>query len=215
MTAKTDNHDLRAKLELRRYFLRKFHADDPPDVLDCCQGGGLLWKQLRKEFMTRSYWGVDLKPKRGRVKLDSVRILQQPGWPQNVVDIDTYGSPWKHWAAMLPNAKGPITVFLTVGQRITGTVGKVSKGAIEALGLKGMYANLPAGFHPKLAGHVLRYCLAMGCDYGIMLIEVLEAETDNRNVRYIGVRLGPANDNARLEPGASEPEQVGKEPAHV
>ena len=45
---RTDNSDPRAKLELRRYFLRKYHPDDPPDVLDCCEGEGLLWRRLRR-----------------------------------------------------------------------------------------------------------------------------------------------------------------------
>jgi hypothetical protein len=94
--AKTDNHDPRAKLELRRYFLRKYHGDGLARVLDCCQGSGLLWGTLRQEFECESYWGLDLKRKPGRLSIDSSRVLAQPGWPQDVIDIDTYGSPWKH-----------------------------------------------------------------------------------------------------------------------
>jgi hypothetical protein len=95
MTAskKTDNHNPKAKLLLRRHFLDKYHADGNADVLDCCQAGGLLWKEIRKTHQIARYWGVDLKPKKGRLKIDSVRILQQSGWPQNVIDIDTYGEP--------------------------------------------------------------------------------------------------------------------------
>lgn len=107
MSIKTDNKDPAAKLELRRHFLRTYHARGPVHVLDCCQATGFLWRTLRAEFAVTSYWGLDLKPKKGRLQLDSVRVLQQRGWNQNVVDVDTYGSPWKHWAALLPNITQP------------------------------------------------------------------------------------------------------------
>lgn len=92
---KTDNKDPSAKLELRRYFLRKYHAGEPIHVLDCCQATGFLWRTLRQEFPIASYWGLDLKPKKGRLQIDSTRVLEQNGWKQNVVDVDTYGSPWE------------------------------------------------------------------------------------------------------------------------
>ncbi|HZU48538.1 MAG TPA: hypothetical protein VFA16_15010, partial [Mycobacterium sp.] len=92
---KTDNGNLEAKLGLRRHFLRRYHMENKPMVLDCCQGDGIIWRKLRQEFEC-DYWGVDVKPKRGRLSIDSVRILAQPGWPHDVLDIDTYGSPWRH-----------------------------------------------------------------------------------------------------------------------
>lgn len=179
-TKKCDNHDPTAKLELRRYFLRKYHAD-PPDVLDCCQGEGVLWSQLRREFAVASYWGLDLKPKKGRLKLNSARILQQGGWPQNVIDIDTYGSPWKHWDAMVFNVVRPLTVFLTIGQWQAGTDRKI----LEALGLGEL--KVPPGIACKLHQLGLRYLL---CRDGIRIIEAVEAKS-NGSARYVGVRLEP------------------------
>src|SRR6266576_3131176 len=129
---KTDNTSPAAKLELRRYFLRAYHATEPIHVLDCCQATGFLWRTLRKEFPLASYWGLDLKPKKGRLKLDSVRVLAQPGWPQNVVDVDTYGSPWKHWTALLPHVTKPLTVFLTIGHAHRLGIDSVT---LETLGL--------------------------------------------------------------------------------
>jgi hypothetical protein len=208
MATKTDNHDSRAKLELRRYFLHRYHADTPPDVLDCCQGGGLLWRRLREQFAVRSYWGVDLKPKKGRLKLDSVRILQQPGWTQNVVDIDTYGSPWRHWMAMLPNIRQPTTVFLTIGQYQMGTAKEIK----EAVGVASL--EVPPGILCKLHGISVSYVLARGCDY-LTIREAVEAESVG-NARYIGVRLEPANDNGRDgSPAESEPTIPEKEESHV
>lgn len=192
MGSKTDNADPAAKLALRRYFLDKYHSEDPPHVLDCCQGGGLLWARLRAEYSIGSYWGVDIKPRKGRLRLDSVRILQQPGWPQNVVDVDTYGSPWKHWEALLPRISRPTTVFLTIGQKVTGTVGRMSKEAIGALGLKKLQRKLPAAFHVKLRFLALSYCLTRSYVYGITVTEAVEAVSTG-NARYVGVRLDPGD----------------------
>lgn len=215
--SKMDNFDPVAKLELRRHFLRKYHADDPPHVLDCCQGSGLLWTALRREFAVASYWGVDVKPRKGRVKLDSVRILVQPGWPQNVVDVDTYGSPWKHWDALLPQISRPTTVFLTLGQKVTGIVGALSKEAIGAIGLTSLRKLLPSAFHVKIAGLCVSYLLARSYDYGITIIEAVEAVSANRDARYIGVRVEPAETNGRGAdtPGRSEHPEPNEEVQHV
>jgi hypothetical protein len=189
---KTDNHDPSAKLALRRYFLGRYHgAEDPPHVLDCCQGSGLIWSALRREFPLAGYWGLDQKPKPGRLKIDSRRVLAQPGWTQNVVDIDTYGMPWKHWLAMLPNVRRPTTVFLTLGQRTTGTVGAVDKESLASAGLDFRRLKLPPAFHVKLARIFPSYCLARCCDFGIIIVEAVEAASDG-NARYFGVRLKPA-----------------------
>jgi len=191
-TVKTDNTNLAAKLDLRRHFLRKYHGDGPIHVLDCCQGEGLIWSRLRQEFELASYWAVDLKPKKGRLKLDSSRILAQPGWPQNVIDIDTYGSPWKHWEAMLPNVSQTTTVFLTIGQRVTGTVGRLSAEALAALGLRRLARILPTAFHVKLTSHATRHILCRANQENLALAEVQEAICQQvRNARYLGVRLKP------------------------
>lgn len=191
MAKKTDNHNPKAKLDLRRYFLRKYHADGQPiRVFDCCQGTGLLWRELRKEFEVASYWGVDVKPKAGRLKIESQRVLAQAGMTENVIDIDTYGSPWKHWQALLPNISRPTTVFLTIGQLTTGTVGSLGNAALEAMGLGPLRKILPPAFHVKLAGRVLDYCLAWRG--GVTMIEAVEAVSDG-NARYVGVRLSPSS----------------------
>ena len=214
-TSKTDNQDPRAKLALRRYFLAKYHADGPRHVLDCCQGGGVLWKRLLAEYPADSYWGLDLKQKKGRLKIDSSRILAQSGWPQNIVDIDTYGSPWKHYRAMLPNISQPTTVFVTVGQKVTGIVGKLSKEAIGAIGLKELYTQLPPAFHVKLAVLCCSTILFSTAKYGIMVVEAMET-ISGRNARYIGLRLSPkTNGHGGVTRGRSEHTQAEKEPEHV
>src|SRR5438067_975429 len=113
---KTDNHNAAAKLALRRHFLRQLAAQgEAIQVLDCFQGEGVMWKTLRSEFPVAGYWGVDVKPKKGRLKIDSARILEQSGWTQNVVDLDAYGSPWKHFQNLIATCQHSVTVFLTIG----------------------------------------------------------------------------------------------------
>lgn len=197
---KTDNAHPAAKLELRRYFLRKYHAETPPAVLDCCQGEGLLWRALRKEFPVANYWGVDLKPRRGRLSLDSVRILAQPGWTQDVVDIDTYGSPWDHWRALLPRVARPTTVFLTVGASGTSPLRtRLSKDDLAMMGITGRVRALLSkmkGASGRFFPYLLPYALALPAEYGLTIVEAVEfyePPVTTWRTRYVGVRLEQGN----------------------
>lgn len=186
---KTDNGHLRHKLELRRHFLRKYHADTPPHVFDCCQGSKVIWTTLQSEFATASYWGVDLKPKKGRVKIDSERVLNQSGWRFDVIDCDTYGAPWKHWQAIAKHATRPITAFLTIG--CTMFNGSTDNAALDALGLGAILDKLPSAFRRFLSGMSTEYSLiTIPLNAGLKIVEAIEAEADG-NARYIGVRLEP------------------------
>jgi hypothetical protein len=191
MDKKTDNSHPHAKLELRRYMLRKYHSDGQPlHVLDCCQGEGYLWTQLRKEFPIATYLGLDIKPRRGRLRMDSSRYLAQPGWPQNIVDIDTYGAPWRHWFAMLPHLRTAVTVFLTIGQSVQGG-SCLETHCRQALGLQNMH-RIPAAIAQKLNEFAISYCLTRGYDY-VKIIEAVEAICHPAgHARYFGIRLEPA-----------------------
>lgn len=184
MATKVDNANLAGKLALRRYFLQKYHADAPPVVLDCCQGSAVIWSTLRREFETSSYWGLDQKPKPGRLQVDSARVLALPGWRADVVDVDTYGSPWKHWLALVATLERPVTVFLTVGQWQMGTDGKI----LETLGLDRFSRRLPAGLARRVQDHALGYLLAAGRKRGVRIVEGMEAPR-TRTARYLGLRL--------------------------
>lgn len=187
MAKKTDNANIGAKLDLRRYFLGKYHSGGA-DVLDCCQGSGKLWHTLREEFPVDRYWGIDVKPKKGRIRLESERLLAQRGWPQNVVDIDTYGSPWKHWLSMLPNVSQAITVFLTIGQvKISGS--PLQRVVRSVLGIGNL--PIPNAIGAKLNEFAASALLTSSYDYDILLAEAVEAVSGG-NARYIGVRLEPA-----------------------
>lgn len=198
LSPQIDNSKLNAKLALRRYFLGKYHADKPPRVIDACCGDGVVWRTLRagtgagtgaEGLELASYLGIDAKRKRGRLAMDSIRFLEQPGWPADILDIDVYGSPWKHYAAALPNARGPLTVFLTIGQlRLPGTDATI----LQAIGLGAL--KPPPSILGRLHDFALTYCLTKCYDHGMILIEAAEAPR-SANARYIGLRLEPHKDH--------------------
>jgi hypothetical protein len=133
---KTDNSNLSAKLALRRYFLRKYHADGSARVLDCTEGEGIIWNRLRKEGPVQSYLGLDKKERRGGLTIDSRKVLANPRIEQDVIDIDTYGSPWKHVIALMRHRQKPVTVFLTFGD--AGIAGPGDAGLLDLLGMSAL-----------------------------------------------------------------------------
>jgi hypothetical protein len=195
MSRKTDNHNPNAKLALRRHFLNRYHLPATTikgqrdiRVLDCCQASGRLWGVLRREFAGVEYWGVDVRPKKGRLKIDSVRILDQPGVTQNVIDIDTYGSPFKHWFALLRNVRHSVTVFLTIGLVKIGG-GNADSALLEALGLRFRTLKIPNTIGARIAETSVAACIARARDFGFEIAECREAPNAGGNARYIGVRL--------------------------
>lgn len=218
-TKKTDNHNLPAKLALRRYFLRKYHARGQAEakasrrtessasarfsswyfaraessarptihVLDCCQASGRIWSVLQNEFPVASYWGVDLKPKKGRLAIDSVKILDQPGWTQNVVDVDTYDSPWKHWFALLRNCRHDVTVFLTIGMVKVGG-GNYDRALLASAGITFERLEIPNSLGARVSDLIIKHALTAESKHGLRPVEVLEAPNPG-NARYFGVRL--------------------------
>lgn len=210
---KTDNHNPKVKLDLRRYFLKKYHTEKPPRVFDCCQGGGVMWTTLKNEFVIENYWGVDLKPQKGRLKIDSVRILQQ-GISENVIDVDTYGAPWKHWLAIVASVKQPTTVFLTIGKVILAAGGRsLSKDESRLIGLP---PSSPPGFGPSVLYLCVDAMLAKAKQFAT-IVEAVEAVSTG-NARYIGVRLEPIKkDGLPAVDAASKPKhrKANKERCNV
>ena len=189
LSRKTDNSKLNAKLALRRYFLGKYHADKAtggPKVIDACCGDGVIWRTLRSEgFDLASYLGIDAKRKRGRLAMDSIEFLAQPGWAADVLDIDINGSPWNHYSAALPNVTGPLTVFLTIGQLNRPRTDPI---VLRALGMGNL--EPPPTILRRLHNLTMTRCLAMCYDHDLTLVEAVEAPRAH-NARYVGVRLEP------------------------
>lgn len=182
MPSKTDNHNLSAKLDLRRALLSRFPSSEGFAVCDCFSGGEAIWTQLREEFAVRNYLALDVKSKRGRLKLDSLRYLQNQKWEHDVIDLDAYGAPWRHWFEVLKHGRA-CTVFLTIGN--TMFKGQQS----EALAALGITFEIPVGLHGGLAPLVVDHCLGQALGYGFQIPFAVEALNPGGSARYIGLRL--------------------------
>jgi len=185
---KTDNHNLRAKLELRRYFLSAAKFSKPISVCDCFSGSEVIWGTLAKEFEVGNYLALDVKAKRGRLKLDSIRYLENQEWTHDVVDLDAYGSPWRHLFEVCkrmagPNGPGKCLVFLTIGN----TIWKQQQA--EALAQVGIPFDLPPAIEGQLADLILDSCLAAPLDFGLSIEEAAEALNPGGSARYIGIQI--------------------------
>lgn len=181
----TDNKAMAPKLDLRRYFLRTYHAV-PPRVFDACQGEGALWKVLRAEFPVVSYWGVDLKPKSGRLMIDSTRVLSAPGWAFDVIDVDTYGEPWSQWATLLRTGhpRSTLTVFLTVGHL---TLSRMSRETRRMMGFERLSRLPPASLLTKASRLADAMWLGRAEHAGWRIRDCRRTATDHAT--YYGVRL--------------------------
>lgn len=196
--AKRDYTNPPAKLKLRRHFIDRYHSgDEPANVFDAVAGDGGLWKELRKLPAVANYWGVDSAPKTGRLKVDAVRVLSQPGWRYNVVDIDTAGQPWKHWLALLPNVSRPTTVFMTLGRPHAGR--PLSDIEREALGLEFPSLKLPAGFTKAVIGRSLYPLLKRAEAFQLRLVETQIVRPPGGGT-FVGVHLYPLGVPRTAEP---------------
>jgi len=199
LDVKTDNDNLPAKLAVRRYMLKRYHADGDIRVFDACQGSGVLWRELRKEFALSSYWGADMKKKSGRLARDSVELVAA-GLSENVLDVDTYGSPWGHWAAILATLRAPTTVFLTIGEH--GVRQRpLSQAEAKLLGIGRLYVKTPHKLRLRLARVMLEQMLARAELRGVTIVEAIEGERGT-SARYLGLRLEPASASPAALPGA-------------
>ena len=189
MQKKTDNSNIESKLALRRHFLKTYHTrEERPVVLDACQGSGKIWDVLRNEFDVR-YQGADVKPRRVAIKLDSSRLFDVPGWNFDIVDIDTYGEPWKHYEKLCCTATKAVTVFLTIGMVRVGGGGGSSQYVRRALGVPNETPPcLVSDVQNDMMGQLLWYPLGR-----LRLIECLEAPA-GRKARYLGLRLLPVTE---------------------
>ena len=179
----TDNSNAEVKLNLRRAYLSKYGGSA---CLDCCQGDMKLWKVLRKEFPNIKYMGVDLKPKSGRHKVDSCRLLSLSPLEWDVVDIDTYGDPWAHYFALCKSITNPTTVFLTLGHGMRG-MSNISQPIRKALGFPPKtpqrLAYLASRRYVTLVLHSCR-------QYDIIAHDIAHVEQSD-TVEYFALRLTP------------------------
>lgn len=92
-----------------------------------------------------------------------------------------------------------MTVFLTYGQVRTGG-GRADDCLLESLGAKFRRLHLPNSLGAKLSEIGVDYCLGCAREYGLDLIEVIEA-FPSRNARYFGVRIQCRKENRHEQDG--------------
>lgn len=180
---RTDNKAMAEKLAVRLHFLRKYHADNAK-VFDCCQGAGLIWKKIRQDLEVKSYWGVDLKVRKGRVAMNSVEVLRRK-LADNVIDVDTYGEPWEHWLTMLPNITQPTTIFLTWTSLCSLGMSNVVKQFVF-----GGQLQMPPSLYGKLWDYANALLLTAPERHGLEIVECMESINKTPS-RYIGIHVRP------------------------
>lgn len=183
----TDNRFLAPKLLLRKYFVEKYFGQNEAAVCDCCAGDKVVWGNLLCDFPKLNYVGFDVKHKRYAFRIDSARILDLP-CSFDVVDIDTYGEPWKHYFNMLKNnAKDFVVVFLTIG--FIRAAGGGNSSLLARKIFFGAAANsIPRSYASDYIFKNANFLIAKAFDYQYDIIEAQEAFPEE-NARYIGVAL--------------------------
>ena len=155
-------------------------------MFNCCEGDDVCWRTLRREYPACQVVGFDLKKKRGRVAIDSSRVLSLDGCRYDAVDIDTYGHPFKHlFALMRAMPEGAVTVFLTFG-RIK--YGGAHSEIVKLAGLDGFSVKPPVSLASKAVEDSLSYAFTHECASKIVVAYAAEA-FPRGNARYIGLRL--------------------------
>jgi hypothetical protein len=181
VTAKTDNHSIATKLALRRALLPKHK---PLDVLDAFSGSEVIWSILRAEYKVTDYTSLDLKAKRGRLKLDAMRYLQRMDWVHDVIDLDCYGSPWPYFDCVL-SRKLDCIVFLTIG-RGAGEGSRFNAQCASGLLSCGVTFKIPNQLGCLISRTVTEYSLAKTLQTHTVK-RCVQAESGN--AKYIGLEI--------------------------
>ena len=135
---KTDNRRLDLKIQLRRMVLDQARLGELR-VLDLCAGEGLVWRTMKRFVKLADYVPVDISPRlpgtlHGDVMED--RFLSAFDLTHyTVIDIDTYGEPWKPWRHIYERLTRATAVFLTHGAVSSPGGANISQFAREALGI--------------------------------------------------------------------------------
>ena len=188
-----DNGYLASKLALRRHLLARWHKGRAVRVLNCCEGeDNVLWGWLRREVRVRAYLGLDLKKRRLGLRMDSARFLAEAAWRFDMIDIDTYGSPFAHLMALLDNFRVPaVTVAWTWGlARLTpgGERGNLDGATTRLLGLDSVAKVAPVSLLAQAKPLALGLWLTECRNRNILVHGLCEA-LPSRRARYLGARL--------------------------
>lgn len=181
MKKATENSNLPLKLSLRQKLL-DISGFEEYKVIDCCTAKGMIWNNLKKKYKVTSYLPFDTNPQLpGTIRMDSIKALNQIDIAKyNVIDIDTFGEPWKHYEIALNKLKSDTIIYLTIGiNKVCG--GSISNKAKEMMGIP-LDWHIP--MNDKLAKKHISFLLTMGCE-NCKITNVYKAELPN--VTYYGI----------------------------
>jgi hypothetical protein len=134
-----DNQAPASKLAIRQWALEAA-GFKRLRVLDLCSGEGHIWREMKERgARVDEYVPVDRAPRqggtiKGNIGEGMVEALNVPNF--NVIDVDTYGSPWEIWSFIAKRITGRTAAFLTDGAAGSMTCGGVlTKFARSAMGI--------------------------------------------------------------------------------
>lgn len=183
-----DNALVSDKLALRAEILDRYHPIGKRRVFDACSGDSVLWSRLRLVYPLDTYWGVDLKAKLGKMKINSAWLLKG-GIRADIYDLDTYGSPWQLWESLLPTITEECSVIFTLGKG-GGGIARLTNLETDYIGLGEMGA--PAMLISRLRHMVVPYGLRRAEDFNLTIVDYLEVQAST-NARYFAIHLVPDN----------------------
>jgi hypothetical protein len=184
---KTDNRSLRLKIEIRTKALAAAGLTHVR-VLDLCAGEGDIWREMRKHVDVTSYVPVDRKPRAfGSIKGEALTIARAIDLTMfDVIDVDTYGSPWEIWLNLAQRIRSREVVCLTHGTTSQGG-GDISKFEMKILGIPRDW-DIPNG--PGIPRMAAQYALQAGLhDNDLDLIAGYRV--DLQNVSYYALAVEP------------------------
>jgi hypothetical protein len=171
LTNATDK-TLPIRLALRRAALDQWLKDVDLRVLDLGAGPGMIWETLSTERRVAVYCPVDKKPQfPGTLKYDVTPATLGALDPAryNVIDFDTFTSPWESWGWLALLIQWPTLVVLT--DATTAKSGPLPAGLKPMVGIRPEWKNVPS--NPRLLEYAGRRALLKGANLAHVKDDIL------------------------------------------
>jgi len=184
---KVDNAFLCTKVNLRRNVIKKHFNKSSFNILNCCAAKNKVWRSL-DEFYNTSIIHLDLNPQfDGVIKCDANDYVQNNDLSKfDIIDIDTYGSPWDIFFNSIKSCTGTTVFFLTWG--------RTEKNLFNVPNIIKQTFNFPKsskkGRNPlcKYMEKNITSLLVRGYENGIFIKDVYEGFPQG-NARYFGLTV--------------------------
>lgn len=174
------NSALSVKVGMRRWMVEQLGGH--PMILDCFCAGGMLWD--RAYDRTSSYVGLDLRQfndERRTIVTDSLRYLRHADANLDqfdLFDLDAYGSPMEHLAAICQRIQRPkgkrVGFILTDGTAFNSRMNGTNHGLLHYIGVSSHErARVQADYHSDIIAMGITKALRTA---GLTSVETRKAE---------------------------------------